>query len=266
VTSILNETNADLYDYFATGQNGDVSFYVDEARKANGRVLELGCGTGRMLIPMAEAGISIVGVDNSPAMLHVAQRKINGLHQEARQRIQCVEGDMRTFELDQRFDLVIIPYRTFLYLVSRDDQHQALSSIHDHLLDNGRLVFNFFDPGVDEIAANSKSLGRILRYVTSFVHKDSGNSFSVHESKQFDPAEQTLDWTMFFEETDRDGSLISKINLHLSLHYFNRFEVRNLLELCGFEIEALYGDFQRGPFRHGTEQIWVASKANGSRV
>jgi len=81
VTSILNETNADLYDYFATGQNGDVSFYVDEARKANGRVLELGCGTGRMLIPMAEAGISIVGVDNSPAMLHVAQRKINGLHQ-----------------------------------------------------------------------------------------------------------------------------------------------------------------------------------------
>ena len=265
MTRILNEMDADLYDYFATGQNGDVSFYLDEARKANGQVLELGCGTGRILIPVAEAGVSIFGIDNSPAMLKVARRKISGMCQDARQRIQCVEGDMRSFELDRKFDLVIIPYRSFMFMLTLDDRRKALACIHDHLLDHGRLIFNFFDPGVDEIATNSRSAGGILKYVRSFDHSVSGNRFALHESKQFDPEEQTLDWFMFFEETNPDGRLISKTSLALNFHYFNRYEVQHLLELYGFEIEALYGDFQRGPFRHGNEQIWVASKTNKVR-
>jgi len=103
------------YDHIATGVEGDVAFYVEEARRAGSPVLELGFRTGRILIPTAEAGAETVGLDASRDMLMIARRKLELLAPDVRRRVQLVEGDMRRLALDREFSLVTIPYRAFLH-------------------------------------------------------------------------------------------------------------------------------------------------------
>ncbi|MFX1253146.1 MAG: class I SAM-dependent methyltransferase [Promethearchaeota archaeon] len=254
------ETGAALYDYWATGLKGDVQFYVEEAQKAGSPVLELGCGTGRILIPAAEAGIEIVGLDKSPDMLSIAEKKVLNLIPTVKDRIQLVEGDMNQFSFEKRFKLIIIPYRAFLHLMTPEDQRQALHCINRHLSEDGRLVFNIFDPKIEIIAAHFGSLGSSLKKVNEFIHPETKNRVVVWDTRQYDLEQQTIDQYTIFEELDQKGTVISKMYSRLNLRYLYRYEMQYLLELCGFEIEALYGDFQRGPFCHGGEQIWIARK------
>src|SRR5713226_6914921 len=115
---LYRERTAAYYDGASTGLPGDVEFYVEEARKAGSPVLEIGCGTGRILLPIAEAGISIVGLDLAPPMLDIARQKVARLPAETQARIGLLEGDMRDFALKRRFNLVLIPYRAFLHLLT----------------------------------------------------------------------------------------------------------------------------------------------------
>ncbi len=118
---------ADLYDFVVEYQTRpDVSFFVDLARQARGPVLELGCGTGRVLIPAARAGVEITGVDLSPQMLAVCDRKLQDESQPVRSRVRLVESDMQRFELSQKFALVTIPFRPFQHLIEVDDQLACL--------------------------------------------------------------------------------------------------------------------------------------------
>lgn len=256
--SEYDRTDADLYDSYSTGLDGDEAFYVEEAKKADGPVLEIACGTGRIMIPIAESGVSIVGLDRAPAMLEVARRKIAALPDETRRRMQIVEGDMRTFSLERRFPLAIIPYRAFLHLMTADDQRRALTRIREHLTDGGRLVFNVFDPSIELIAAYMRPPRGTLNHLGSFTHPETGRRVMVSDTRRYDPLEQTLEEHRFFEEVDEEGRVLSKTTTPLYLRYVYRFEMQHLLERCGYEVEALYGDFGRGPFRHGREQVWVA--------
>lgn len=259
--SEYDRTDAGLYDSYSTGLEGDEAFYVEEAARADGPVLEIACGTGRIMIPIAESGVSVVGLDRAPAMLEEARRKTAALPDDTQRRIEIVEGDMRTFSLERRFPLAIIPYRAFLHLMNADDQRRALTRIREHLTDRGRLVFNVFDPSIELIAAYMSPLGGSLKHSGSFTHPETGRRVLVSETRRYDPSEQTLEEHRFFEEVDDEGRVLSKTTTPLYLRYVHRFEMHHLLELCGFEVEALYGDFRRGPFRHGNEQVWVARKA-----
>ena len=256
-----DRADAAFYDYYATGLEGDVQFYVEEAQKAGGPVLELGCGTGRILIPVAESGITTVGLDRAPAMLAILRRKLAALSADVQRRIELVEGDMRDFSLGQRFKLAIIPYRAFLHLLTPEDQRQALSCIREHLADDGRLVFNIFDPRLEIITAHFGSLGACLKRGAEFVHPDTGHRVIVWDTRQYDPERQMLEQYFIFEELGDEGSVLSKAYSPLIVRYVYRYEMQYLLELCGYRIEALYGDFRRGPFRYGGEQIWVARKS-----
>lgn len=258
--SEYDRTDAGLYDSYSTGLDGDESFYVEEAGKADGPVLEIACGTGRIMIPIAESGVSIVGLDRAPAMLEVARRKTAALPDETQRRIQIVEGDMRSFSLERRFPLAIIPYRAFLHLMTADDQRRALARIREHLTDRGRLVFNVFDPSIELIAAYMRPLGGSLSHMGSFSHPKTGRRVMVSGTRRYDPLEQTLEEHRFFEEVDDEGRVLSKTTTPVYLRYVHRFEMQHLLELSGYEVEALYGDFRRGPFRHGNEQVWVARR------
>ena len=259
--SEYDRTDASLYDSFSTGLDGDEAFYVEEAARADGPVLEIACGTGRIMIPIAESGVPIVGLDRAPAMLEVARRKVAALPDDTRRRIHTVEGDMRTFSLERRFPLAIIPYRAFLHMMTPDDQRLALTRIREHLTDRGRLVFNVFDPSIEIIAAYMRPLGRSLSHMGSFSHPETGRRVMVSGTRRYDPQEQTLEEHRFFEEVDDEGRVLSKTTTPVYLRYVHRFEMQHLLELCGYEVEALYGDFRRGPFQHGHEQVWVARRA-----
>jgi SAM-dependent methyltransferase len=252
--------DAEYYDYYSTGLEGDVDFYVAEAQKAGSPVLEIGCGTGRITFPVAQRGIVVTGLDLSPSMLEVAQRKLANLEPEIQQRVTIVWGDMRDFALDQRFNLIMIPYRAFLYMYTPEDQRQALTCIHNHLADEGRLIFNIFDPRLDIIASHFGSLGSAVKMQNEFVHPTSGRRVVVLDTRQYDPEKQMIAQYFIFDEMDEDGLVVSRHYVPLNLRYVFRYEMQHMLSLCGFEIEALYGDFNRGSFRYGGEQIWVARK------
>lgn len=256
-----DRTDAAFYDYYSLGVEGDVQFYIEEARSAGSPVLEIGCGTGRILLPIAESGINIVGLDRAPAMLSLLRQKLAGCSAETQSRVQLVEGDMRHCSLGRRFQLITIPYRAFLHLVTPKDQRQALTCIREHLTDDGRLVFNVFDPSLEIIAAHMEPLGSALKKDSEFIHPDTGHRVVVWDTRQYDPERQILEQYFIFEELDEEGRVLTKTYSPLTLRYVYRYEMRYLLELCGYKVEALYGDFRRGPFRYGGEQVWVARRS-----
>ena len=258
-------TAADLYDHTfgraeLEGERGDVAFYVEEARQAGSPVLDLACGTGRVLIPAAHAGVTMVGLDSSSAMLSVARKKVARLHEATRQRIELIEGDMRSFSLDRRFNLIAIPFRSFLHLMTPADQRRALGRIRDHLAEDGRLVFNIFDPRLDMIASHLGQPDASLEKESEFTHPETGRQIVEWVRRRFDAANQTIEEERVLEELE-SGQVVSRTHAPITLRWIYRYEMEHLLALSGFAVEGLYGGFDRGPFRHGGEQVWVARKA-----
>lgn len=248
------------FDHISLGLDGDAAFYVEEARRAGSPILELGSGSGRVLIALAEAGLDVVGVDSAAAVRALARQRISRLSPELRQRIEMVEGDMRSFSLGRRFNLVLIPYRAFLHLLTPEDECRALACVREHLPSDGRLAFNVSDPRLETLAAHLGPLGPALKRLGEYSNPATGRRFVVWDSRQYDPARQILVENRIFEELDEEGRVVSKRHTTLTVRYVYRFEMQHLLELSGFAVEALYGDFRRGPYRYGGEQIWVARR------
>ena len=128
---------ADLYEQDPLHRGRpDVGFFVEEARTSGSPVLDIGCGTGRVLIPTARAGLEVVGLDLSPRMLAVCRERLLGEPDEVRTRAHVIEADMRRFDLGQRFRLAMIPFRSFQYLLTIEDQLTCLEEIRRHLVDD----------------------------------------------------------------------------------------------------------------------------------
>ncbi len=250
-----------FYDLFSTGLPGDVAFYVAQAQAAGSPVLELACGTGRVTIAIAEAGAQVVGLDLSPQMLARFEAKLPALPVEVRERITLVQGDMRSFDLGQRFPLVIIPYRAFLHNLTVDDQLAALQAIGRHLSPGGRLVLNVFDPNLRIIVERSSQIGQALTHAGEFTRPDNGHQVVVWESLHYDLAAQMVHVRWLYDELGDDGFVLSRAYTDLRLRWIYRHEMEHLLARCGFTVEALYGDFEGGPFVAGGEQVWVARMA-----
>jgi hypothetical protein len=126
--------------------------------------------------------------------------------------------------------------------------------------DNGRLILNVFDPDLRFVAAHSGPYRGFVRKSGEFVHPGTGHRVVVQDCLQYDLGQQIVTGDFTFEELDEEGRVIAKRYTQLTLRYAYRYEMEYLLEVCGFEIEALYGNFQRGPFQHGGEQIWIARR------
>ena len=138
---------ADLYDYVEPYRTRpDINFYVEAAQTCGGPVLEVGCGTGRILIPTARAGVDIVGLDLSPHMLQVCQKRVLAEPQTVQSRIRLVQADMRSFDLAQAFQLITLPFRPFQHLTTVEDQLSCLETIRRHLVEGGRLILDLFNP------------------------------------------------------------------------------------------------------------------------
>lgn len=134
------ERNARRYDRLEPGLDGDIAFYVGLAGRWAPPVLELGCGTGRVTLAIADAGIPIVGLDRSAAMLREARCKAG-----TRRDVDWILADMRSFALRRRFGLIVIPFRSFMHLLTCDDQRAVLRCVHDHLEAGGVLALNIFN-------------------------------------------------------------------------------------------------------------------------
>ena len=255
------------YDAFAFtfdleyGANeADLNFYVGLAREAEAPVLDLATGTGRVCLPIARAGVSIVGVDSSAEMLAVARAK---LEKEPDLPLNLIQADMRDFDLPDKgaFGLAIIPGRSFLHLTTVQDQIACLSRIHEHLREGGVLALNLFVPDLEMMAARQGELGKAVSYDHSFSSPKSGNEIEVWEYRQYRLHEQLVDQRYVYHEWDEDGTLLRTTRRGFTLCYVWPREFEHLLARCGFEVQALYGWFDRRPFDEGSaEQVWVAKK------
>src|SRR5438045_1546921 len=142
---------ARIYDPWSRSVVEDVPFYVEEARRSGGPVLELGVGTGRIAVPIAEAGVRVVGVDSSPGMLDVCRTRAAAAGVE--ERLELVLGDLRAPPVAPPFPLAICPFRAFLHLARDEERLQALRAVRDLLEPRGQFVFDVFAPAPDDIEA-----------------------------------------------------------------------------------------------------------------
>jgi SAM-dependent methyltransferase len=147
-------TSAKYYDdaYAVKSDLVDLSFYMDLAKKAGGPVLEIGCGTGRVLLPIARQGIEIHGIDNSLPMLSVLKNRLKKEAPEIRQNVRIHRGDMRHFRLNRKYSLVIMPFRPLQHMCTMDDQAHALTSAAFHLKKDGIFAFDVFFPKFEKIS------------------------------------------------------------------------------------------------------------------
>jgi ubiquinone/menaquinone biosynthesis C-methylase UbiE len=261
--SVYDHVFAPMYDAWVSrlSQNmNDEQFYIEEVNKTGGPVLDLGCGTGRIAIPMAEAGVFVTGLDMAPAMVEIARKQALQRGVEVQERARFMEGDMRHFELDQRFKLIIIPYTGFMHLLNPPDHQQALKCIYHHLMDHGRLILaTKVLPETTLAKARLNLDGKIERLATN-THPENGNRLSLGCRISYNPETQLVETLYRLEEIDGDDKTVNVVERSLIQYHFRPNEVQSLLKLCGYTLETVYGDFERGPVRPTGNQIWVAHK------
>ena len=245
---------AEIYDSVYSYVREDIPFYVEEARRAGGPVLELGCGTARVALPMAEAGLDVVGLDSSSAMLGAARRKMQRLAGRGGS-LSLVQGDMRQFSLYQRFNLVIIPFRGFLSLLAVEDQMRTLDKVKRHLAPGGKLIFNIFVPDLNMLVQE----GDVPYHFRDVTDPDSGARLVLWHQSSYDNHNQIINARQIVEELDEEGVVGRRLYRDFQLRYVHRWEAHHLLRLCGYEVLDLFGDFDRSPFDEtSTEMVWVA--------
>jgi SAM-dependent methyltransferase len=254
---------ADLYDHIPPYQDRpDVSFFVESARETGGPVLEVGCGTGRVLIPTARTGIDIVGLDLSPSMLEVCRERLSQDTAEVQTRTQLVEADMRDFDLGETFRLVTIPFRSFQHLTTGEDQLSCLGCIHRHLKEDGRLIFDIFNPSLE--ALTSDDVGEEIREEPDFITPDGRRVVRFHRIVSRDRFNQINYVELIYVVTHPDGREERLVHA-FPMRYLFRFEAEHLLVRSGFEVEHLYADFEKNPYgsKYPGDLIFVAKKVGG---
>ena len=251
---------ADLYD-FVVPYSGrpDVDFFVEAALESGGPVLEVGCGTGRVLIPTARAGVEITGLDLSTHMLAVCRERLAEEPAEVQARAQLVEGDMRDFELGRAFALATIPFRPFQHLTTVEDQMACLRTIHRHLEPDGKLILDLFNPSLEVLTRDN--VGQEVGEEPPFTMPDGRRVLRRSKIVSRDYSEQVNRSELIYYVTYPDGNQERLVHA-FPMRYLFRFEAEHLLARCGFEVEALYADYDKSPYgtKYPGELIFVARK------
>jgi len=230
----LYDSIAGIYDPWSRSVTEDVGFYVDQALAAGGPVVELAVGTGRIAIPIAEAGIPVIGVDASPEMLAVARAAA-----ESAGVVELVDlrlGDLRDPPVSERVPLAICPFRSLLHMETEAEKLRALRAVHRLLEPEGRFVFDVFAPRPDDI---EETHGR-------WLEREPG----IFELAVWDEGTRTLALSV------RSGEAAATFRLH----WLSAPEWLRLLDQAGFEVEALYGWFDLRPCEDDEDMVFVCRR------
>ena len=255
---------ADYYDEspLVLGRRRDVAFYRDAVREFGDPVLELGCGTGRIALALAEAGHRVTGLDISGRMLERCTQKRAGLPKETRERVHLVQGDMTRFDLGEKYRVVIIPFRPLQHLLEVEQQISCLESARKHLHAGrrfgerkGRLILDVFQTDAERM---HDPVHQKEAPVTEYTMPDGRHVKIAERVKEFHRAQQRNDVEMIFYVKDARGKE-ERLVFAWTLRYFFRYEMQHLLERCGFRVSAVYGDFDRSALVDiSPEMIFVA--------
>jgi SAM-dependent methyltransferase len=251
---------AEYYDVTYNRRNEkDVGFYVKMAIESGGRTLELGCGTGRILIPTAAAGCEITGLDFSPDMLRKCREKLAEQTEAVQKRAKLIRGDMTDFNTGEKYALVTIPFRPFQHLTNVSEQKACLGCIRRHLQPHGKLIFDVYNPNPLRLIPNpeytieKEDLPETLLPDGRKVRRTS-RAAGFHREQQYN------DYELIHYVTHPDGRTERLVDA-FSMRYFFRYELEHLLELSQFKVVDLFGDFDKSAFGSDSpEMIFVAGK------
>jgi SAM-dependent methyltransferase len=244
---------ADVYDLYVTSDL-DISFYVEEATKARGKVLELMCGTGRVSVPLLEAGVDLTCVDVSAGMLTRLQERLHVRKLNAR----VVRADVRHLDLGkEEFELALVPFHSFCELVSPRDQELALRAVFGCLREGGRLLCPLHNPAI-----RAGSTDGALRLNGSFPTAD-GGLLVVSGFETLDESCGVVDRLQFYEFFDASNELRAKRALPMRFALIDRISFTELVIAAGFVPVALYGDYGRGQYSEESSpfMVWILEKA-----
>ena len=234
MSDALYDRIARIYDPWSVSVTEDVELYVEAALASGGPVVELAVGTGRIAVPTAKAGIRVIGVDQSQGMLAMAREYAE--REGVTELVDLRLGDLRDPPVDERVPLVTVPFRSLLHMAEDGDRSRALAAAMRLLEPGGRLVFDVFAPS-DEDIEETDGL---------WLEREPG----IFERADWSLRERTLTLTV----RGRDGAAT------MELHWLSPAEWNALIEDAGFEVEALYGWFDRRPYEDGEDQIWVCRR------
>ena len=248
---------ARLYDLDLTDDPGDLDLYLALAGRADGPVLELAVGSGRLAIPLAEAGHRVTGVDLDPAMLDRARAKVAGTL--AADRLTLVEADLVDLRLPDagRFALAFIALNSLLVLPTRSAQRAALQTLADHLAPGGLAVVDIWLPDAEDLARFD---GRIMLEWPRH-DPDSGAIVTKAGSAQHDAATASITLTTIFEEGEQGGPTKRWVRRD-RLRLVTAGELRDFAESAGLTVELLAGDYDLGLMGPGSERaVLIAIKS-----
>lgn len=241
------DSYAPFYDTSHCAIPDDIPFFTELAREANGPVCELACGTGRILIPLARAGIDVTGLDLSQAMLDVLQVKLDKEPRDVQARVALKCADMRDYRFSQKFKLVFCAFNSFLHLLTTDDQLACLASVREYLADDGLLCIGIFAPFHDLLARNTETDEQLCT-----------DNAIAHYFTTRNPAEQTMVLAIAHEAVDADG-IVHRHATRFTLCWIHHREMHLLLRLAGYRVESVYGGYDKRPYDYVSgRQVFVA--------
>lgn len=266
----MDSAFARCLDLFSGQAADDLPVYLGFAQRTGGPVLELGCGTGRILLALARAGLDVTGVDDSPAMLDLARRKLDqaglgGL-------VELAQADARDLNLSaaglpaqvgeegrhgaRSYRLAICAQNTFCHMLTTADQLRLLGAAYRYLEPGGLLVLDVFNPDPAVLAGDDRRL--VLMGVTT--DPDSGHTLIQTMARDVsDAGEQVEHVTLCVDELD-NARMVARQVFQLDLRYVYRFELELLLDKAGFALEALYGSYDLDPFTGDSERLLAVAR------
>jgi SAM-dependent methyltransferase len=241
---------ARFYDLDFGDTSDDLLMLEQFASRCGSPILELACGTGRVLIPLAQRGYRVTGVDVSPAMLAIARGKVAAAG--LADRVTLLEQDMRALELEERFSMAFVAVNSFMHLPDTDDQLIALCSIREHLVPGGLLVLDLFQPDLNRLL---EPRGQVT-LDKMFTDPETGHRVMRYRTQETDLSKQTIHTTYIVDEVDSEGA-VRRTLFPFSVRYLYPAELKLLLRHAGFKIEAIYGSYDLDEF-DGDSQKMIA--------
>ena len=256
IVSMSAPLHTTTFDRFARFYDGDYRTYDDDiealamlAAEWGEPLLELGCGTGRVLAPLAAAGHRITGVDISPALLARAAAKLQ--EQVLHRAVQLVEADLRTFDLPHKdFAFAFCVSNTLMHLTTADDQLAALHNAARHLRPGGRLLLDLFNPDLPRLFA----VDGVTELADRWQDDATGAEVLKWSVRRLDLAEQLQETLFIYEEIFADGRT-QRTTCPFTLRFLWRSEAELMLRLAGLVVEEVWGDFEGAPYGDGSDHL-----------
>ncbi|HIF72840.1 MAG TPA: class I SAM-dependent methyltransferase [Dehalococcoidia bacterium] len=246
---------AEWYDiFYAAADPGDIEFYHGLCRASGGPILEIGVGTGRLALPLAQEGMEIVGIDLYESMLKVAQQNALDVAPLAGS-LKLVQADMRDFDLKRQFPVVMIPARTLLLATSEEEQIQTLCRAVQHLAPDGTLAFNMFYPDPEMLADDPDE-----EFLLEVVEKTDGGRYVLTAKNHFDLESQINHGTQIAEELDPKGEVLRRQELEVVVRYLYPEQIISMCDRVGLEVIEMWGDFEGGELNEESDEIVLIAR------